>query len=169
MEKTVIIINGAGGVGKDTICNIVASHYKTEIVSSIDIIKKIATMGGWNCSDKSHEARKLLSSLKKDFAEYNDLPTNYILDKYNKFMDDNGTILFVHIREPNEIEKFKNQVHSKCITLLITSDKIKPGNYGNTSDDNVENYNYDYVYENKYGDKQLETHFMSFFYKNIAN
>ena len=28
MNKAVIIINGAGGVGKDTICDLAAKHFK---------------------------------------------------------------------------------------------------------------------------------------------
>lgn len=169
MDKTVIIINGSGGVGKDTICSIVGEHYKTEVISSIDPIKAIAAQGGWNYSDKSASGRKLLADLKQSFITYNNLPMKYLVQKYKDFLNSNSTVLFVHIREPEEIEKFKNQcTDTRCVTLLIKSDVIKPGNYGNKSDDNVEDYNYDFVYCNTYGDKNLETHFMSFFYKNIA-
>lgn len=169
MEKTVIIINGAGGTGKDTICNIVAEHFKTEVISSVDVIKKIAAYGGWNYSDKSNSARKLLSDLKQAFTDYNDLPTNYLMQEYEKFMNSTSTILFVHIREPKEIEKFKNKINARCFTLLIKSDKILPGNYGNHSDDCVNDYNYDLEYLNEFGDKHIELHFMSFFYKNVVN
>ena len=42
MNKQIIIINGQGGVGKDTICDIVKKYYGVKIVSSIDMIKAIA-------------------------------------------------------------------------------------------------------------------------------
>jgi len=39
MEKQIIIINGQGGVGKDTVCNILKKYYQIRIVSAIDKIK----------------------------------------------------------------------------------------------------------------------------------
>ena len=42
MKKTVIIINGAGGAGKDTLCAIAARHYAVTSVSAVDRIKEIA-------------------------------------------------------------------------------------------------------------------------------
>lgn len=45
--QLVIIINGAGGSGKDTICNILKNDYVTYVYSSITPIKAAATMLGW--------------------------------------------------------------------------------------------------------------------------
>ena len=47
MEKTVIVINGAGGVGKDTLCEFAEKHYKVMNISSITPIKEIAAMCGY--------------------------------------------------------------------------------------------------------------------------
>ena len=47
MKQTVIVINGAGGAGKDTLCAIAARHYPTTSVSAVDRIKEIARFGGW--------------------------------------------------------------------------------------------------------------------------
>ena len=41
MHKLVIVINGSGGVGKDSICSIVGKHYSTMNISSVDPIKKL--------------------------------------------------------------------------------------------------------------------------------
>ena len=40
--KLTIVINGMGGVGKDTLCRFAAERYKTENISSITPIKELA-------------------------------------------------------------------------------------------------------------------------------
>lgn len=40
MKKTVIIINGAGGAGKDTLCAIAARHYAVTSVSAVTASRK---------------------------------------------------------------------------------------------------------------------------------
>lgn len=161
MKKLVIIINGTGGVGKDTICNIVSKYYSVKNVSSIDPIKKIAKLGGWN-GIKDDKSRKLLADLKKMFTVYNDLPLRYLCKQYNDFLKDNNDILFVHIREPLEIDRFKSSVTTSiCTTLLITGKKSIV--HGNEPDDNVENYHYDYIYPNIKSLDELETDFIEFF------
>lgn len=149
MKKLTVIINGKGGAGKDTLCEIASRHFRTMNVSSIDPVKKIAALGGWN-GGKDDKSRKFLADLKKLFTDYNDLPTEYIYGKYLDFLSSSYEILFVHIREPEEIEKFRKKVDKSgenCKTLLVTSSRCKDS-YGNSSDDLVENYNYDYTYRN---------------------
>lgn len=168
----VIIINGAGGTGKDTICDIVSKHYHVRTVSTIDPIKKMATeYGGW-INDKSLAGRKLLSTLKQAFIEYNDLPTTYVTDQLIKFFDDpTEEILFVHIREPQEIDKFKQIVSSysiPCYTLLIMSKRVTVP-FGNCADDNVTHYQYDFIYNNDVPESDLEHDFMLYFELYILN
>lgn len=166
IKKTVIIINGVGGVGKDTLCEIVSRHFKTKIISSIDPIKKIASMGGWFYDDKSLGGRRLLSDLKLAFVNYNNLPYNYIKGEYYKFLEDENQFLFVQIREPSEIRKFKQEVRNGCKTLLVKSNRVA-FKFGNSSDDNVEDYHYDYIYYNNKSVNELEDDFLEFF-KNIV-
>ena len=109
MKKITIIINGKGGAGKDTMCEMAAKHFRTMNVSSIDPIKKIASQNGWN-GEKDDKSRKFLADLKKIFTDYNDLPTEYIFGKYKEFLVSDCEILFVHIREPEEIEKFRRKI-----------------------------------------------------------
>ena len=46
--KVVIIINGHGGTGKDTLCGFAGKNYRTVNVSSAEPIKEIARRyGGW--------------------------------------------------------------------------------------------------------------------------
>jgi hypothetical protein len=150
-----------GGVGKDTICGIVANHYRVKNISAIDPIKQIATYGGRDYSDKSPKGRKLLSDIKLAFIDYNDLPLKHLLTEYSNFLEDSNEILFVHIRETGEIKKFKDMINSDCITLLVTSNESIV--YGNFSDDDVINYQYDYTYKNILSLAALEEDFMCFF------
>ena len=153
MKKTVIVINGAGGVGKDTLCDIAAKHFKVRNISSVTPIKEIAAMTGWNGA-KDDKSRKFLSDLKSLCANYNDFPTVWAKAQYDDFLTTDEQILFVHIREGHEIKKFVDATGGAAKTLLVRGGaRMKRGAYGNASDDLVENYSYDYYYDN---DKSLE-------------
>lgn len=146
MKKIVIIINGNGGSGKDTLCNFANEKYKIKNISSITPIKNIARHYGWN-GEKDSKSRKFLADLKKTFVEYNDLPFQFLTAEYEFFLHDDANILFVHIRESSEIDKLKNYVEIPCVTLLIRRNKYSK-KWGNDPDDQVENYAYDYIYHN---------------------
>jgi len=146
--KLTIVINGMGGVGKDTLCRFAAERYKTENISSITPIKELAAVCGWQ-GGKSDRDRKFLSDLKALTAEYNDYPTNYLLARYRAFLSSDDELLFVHIREPGEIEKFVRKTDGGAITLLVRGgERFARAAYGNASDDGVEDYPYDYVFVN---------------------
>ncbi len=150
-EKVVIIINGHGGAGKDSLCDFAGRVYRTVNVSSAEPIKEIARRyGGWQ-GEKDERSRKFLADLKHLFAAYNDLPLKYLMEEYKRFSESEAEILFVHIREGEEIDKFKARVELPCVTLLVQRSGVRQ-QWGNASDDNVENYDYDYCYNN---DKEL--------------
>ena len=44
----IYVINGSGGTGKDTVCDITAKYYKVRNISSITPIVEIAKFAGWN-------------------------------------------------------------------------------------------------------------------------
>lgn len=169
VNKKVIIINGSGGVGKDTICDIVANHYNVRNYSAIDPIKKIALENGWN-GEKDDKARKLLSDLKSLFVEFNDLPFVYITGRYKEFsVDPEAEILFLHIREGSEITKTVNGIRAlggDCTTLLIRG-RADVKEWHNTSDAGVENYRYDHIYNNIGPLATLDHDFMDFFENEI--
>ncbi len=160
-KQLVIIINGRGGVGKDTLCEMAAKHFSVRNISSITPIKEIALQNGWK-GDKTKKSRKFLSDLKRLFVEYNDLPTKYLVRQYREFMQGEEQILFVHIRETEEIDKFKREVSHRCITLLVKRDKMRRGNWGNASDDEVENYAYDFYFQNDKPLPDVEKEFVRF-------
>lgn len=149
MTKTVIIINGRGGVGKDTLCQFAARRFRVRNVSSITPIKEIAAMHGWH-GEKDDRARRFLWLLKTAFTEYCDLPTRYLMDQYRLFSEGEEEILFAHIREADQISHFREKVTEaggKCLTLLVR--RGEAALYGNDADDGVENYPYDLIYENR--------------------
>lgn len=151
MKKLVVIINGNGGVGKDTLCDFAAETFKVRNISAITPIKDIASKYGWK-GEKDAKARKLLADLKAVFIAYNDLPFLYIKEQYHQFLEEEEEVMFIHIREAEEIDKVKAYVTIPCVTLLITRSQKQDQCWGNPSDDNVEKYEYDYRYRN---DKQL--------------
>lgn len=162
--KHIIIINGKGGCGKDTLVSVAAKEFNAWNKSAIDPIKKIASLYGYKEEEKTDKARKFLSDLKKCFVEWNDLPMRYLKEKLVEFREDGySDLMFIHIREPEEIDKFKEMIMKesaspsdpvvfdnifKVHTLLIKRDDTDEKRYGNDSDDNVENYNYDFTFVN---------------------
>ena len=148
--KLVIIVNGQGGVGKDTLCDYFIKCYPARKYSSIEPVKKLARSCKWDGS-KSDRDRKFLSDLKVLLTEYNDLPFKYTIGAYENFLESDKAIWFVMVREPDEIEKLKRCIIDKyggrCATLLIRRADILR-QYGNMADDGVYDYHYDYIFDN---------------------
>jgi CO dehydrogenase nickel-insertion accessory protein CooC1 len=163
-DKLVIVINGKGGVGKDTLCEIICEHYNCVNVSSITPIKQIASRYGWN-GEKDLKSRRFLSELKRVFSEYNDLPNQYLINEYKSFLNSDNQIMFVHIREKDQIEKFVEGIDGNCITLLITRRIGDNGNgiYGNDADDLVDEFTYDYHYDNSLPLEEAKKDFLEYF------
>ena len=151
--KQVIIINGSGGVGKDTFVEFCSKYVKVMNVSSVDKVKEAANvLTGWN-GEKDEKSRKLLSDLKQLGIEYNDAPFQYLSKKVQEFQVSDAEIMFIHIREHTEIEKCKQAFHAK--TLLITNKNVAVI-LSNHSDSDINNYNYDYTIQNDGTLEELE-------------
>ncbi len=160
--KTTIVINGSGGVGKDTLCNIASRVYRVKNVSSITPIKELARQCGW-AGEKTDRARKFLSDLKALTIAYNDYPATWLKREYEAFLSSDEEIMFVHIREPQEIAKFVRMTGGRAKTLLIRGGERmarRTGKYGNASDDEVENYAYDFVFVNDRSLDEVEPLFL---------
>ncbi len=150
-KQLVIIMNGSGTVGKDTLCRYVTDAKGSDKVwnfSSIDPVLVPAMVAGWD-GRKTPEGRKLLSEFKSEMVQYGDEPVCYLVDRYREFAVSGAEILFVHIREPEEIDKFKAKLPIKAhrVTILVTRTGAMK-EWGNKSDDNVEDYTYDHVFLN---------------------
>lgn len=145
MGKNIVIINGTGGAGKDTFVSFCAEITKVLNVSTVDKVKEAAKiLVGWN-GEKDEVSRKLLVDLKQLSIAYNDAPTKYIVQKANEFQNSEDNLMFVHIREAEEIDKAKKLLNAK--TLLITNPRVQLIT-SNDSDGKVNEYQYDYYIQN---------------------
>lgn len=174
MDKQIFIINGSGGVGKDTFVELVSTElndilkkFHTVInFSSVDKIKEIAREIGWN-GKKSEKDRKFLSDLKILTSEYCDMPFKSMKNKVAEFINDEESIfLFLHIREPEEIDRAVNEFGAK--TILVVRDAVKHI-VSNMADENVFNYNYDFVIENNGTKEELNNKVKEFIQEVINN
>lgn len=153
MQKQIIIINGSGGVGKDTFVEYCSKYAKVLNISSVDKVKEAATiLTGWN-GEKDEKARKLLSDLKEIGIIYNDAPLRYICNMVEEFNHSENELMFIHIRECEEIVKCKKLTNAR--TLLVTNKNV-PAITSNHSDKEVEDYTYDYYIANDGTLEELE-------------
>ena len=72
----------------------------------------------------------------------------------------------LRMMEPKEIEKLKNVLPGKCKSLLVTR-KSYSKNWGNSSDDDVEDYDYDLQYKNDKPLCEAEDDFVRFLRDNL--
>lgn len=176
MKKLIVVINGRGGVGKDTLCDVVGQRFKTFNVSSITPIKEVAWELGWD-NIKDEKGRKFLSDLKAITMQYNpDFFIDYLIEKVKSFYLSDDEVMFVHIREIDQINKFElavqklgtlnNEVTVKDLLVRRAAIDINP--YGNISDDNVFNYQYDYCYDNDSKFEEVDVVFSGWFDRNLA-
>ena len=146
-NKLVIVINGKGGVGKDAFCDAAGAFWPARNVSAITPVKEIARACGWD-GGKDLKSRKFLADLKQLLVDYNGLPNAYLEGEYRAFLDSDAVLLFVHIREAEQIADFLPRVHGPKVTLLVRSRRVDGASYGNAADDLVESWHYDYIFHN---------------------
>lgn len=143
--KKIFITNGMARCGKDTFAKFLNELIPTMKYSSIDKVKDIAYLCGWE-GGKTERDRKFLSDLKLLTTEYSDMPFKKIKEMVNKFNNDKDhSIMLIDIREPDEIERAKSVFKAK--TILIENNRVKHIS-SNMADANVFSYKYDYVIQN---------------------
>lgn len=154
MDKEIFIINGMATSGKDTFIDMVEialedidKRYWVESYSSVTRVKEIAAECGWNPEVKTEKDRKFMSDLKLLLTEYNDLPFRDIKDVAESFLynDFNSKMLFIHIREPEEVIRASKEFNA--YTILVKRDSVKQIT-SNMADANVYNCNYDIIIDN---------------------
>lgn len=144
MGKKVIIINGVATSGKDEFIKIYRHQSMKPIYnwSSIDSVKNIASIMGWN-GIKDDKSRKFLSDIKDLWTEFND---GIFKDLCLQAELKDDCIIFIHCREPKAIDQFKQYFKDQCLTLLIDRPGINTPN--NHADQGVFDYDYDIIVKN---------------------
>ena len=141
MNKHIVIINGSGRAGKDSFVHAAAKFAYVMNFSSVDKIKKAAKVLGWD-GGKSEKDRKFLSDMKDLSTTYNDCPFQSMREKVSEFYNSEAGILFLHIREPEEIERAKKEFNAHTLLIIRNSvDQVK----SNHADANVFDYDYEFT------------------------
>lgn len=144
--KKVVVINGSGAVGKDTFCELCNQCVPCKVISTVDIVKEAYKLLGWN-GEKSDIYRKGLSDIKDISTETLDHPYKYVEKNIKEFyQDDTYEILFIHSREPNEINRIAKNY--PCATLLIKNSRVNTITT-NHADAEVDNFNYTHIVDNE--------------------
>lgn len=173
----VIILNGSGGVGKDTFykyCNnYISNTYNKDYVvithiSMVDVAKHIAKMTGWN-GDKTERDRKYLSDIKDLIDNYGDTSMNNIKQYIASLSYQYGAYdryVFIDSREPKDIKRLVDEYDA--ITVFIKNDNVD-NIISNHADADVENYEYDYYIDNSGTLDDLEDNVVSFMSNVLYN
>lgn len=163
----VIILNGSGGVGKDTFAGYVSEYvggkskqYYFYRASMITPIKDMAKCCGlWY---KDEKTRKFLSDLKTLTEEYSDYPFRKLIDTFefayynllNKSSQPREVVFVVDIREPKDIHRFMGEIMENYLvnandicTVCIKSNRVKEIN-SNIADASVNDFIYDHIITN---------------------
>lgn len=163
------VINGKPGAGKDTFIDLVEEYVRRDIrnkgkvsvvsVSTVDLMKRALVLLGWDGTTKSPQIRRALSNMKDFATQLYDTPYQYVNDVFDKIRLEQEelfrqhgsrgytTLLFVHSREPEEIERFEKNLNAKSILIVRRGLKEIDG-IKNHADENVENHNYNFVVHN---------------------
>ena len=159
--KKIIVINGCGGVGKDTFVELCSKHINLMNFSSVEKVKEVAKICGWD-GKKDELSRKFLSDLKDLTENYNSMPYQSMVEKIGEFKRSTDELLFLHVREPEQISRLVEEFDAK--SLLIVRNTVAHIS-SNHADDNVFNYKYDYVIQNDGTLEELEEKAIDFIYR----
>lgn len=161
----VVIINGSGGSGKDTIVKILKTKLNDKFniynISTIDKVKEIARDMGWD-GKKDERGRQFLADLKELWTDYNNGANEEVLSRICRLASDEEyetlgeTLVFVHCREPFSIQWFVDMLAERNIdthTMIVKREKIQE--FFNEADQGVTNYTYDTKFLNDYDYEEL--------------
>lgn len=148
-KPQIYVINGSGGVGKDTFVDYIGKFLDIKKISSVETIKKfLFDHYKLSRNDKTEVYRKIVSDIKDVLSKY-DLSFKWLCEVIdeNLYSCVDFDAIFVIVREPAEISRIVERYNAK--TILIVNNEVD-GIYSNHADANVTKYNYDYVVDNSY-------------------
>lgn len=157
----VIIVNGSGGVGKDTFIHFVVTQiyfkytdtaFKT--YSIIDPIKDLMKKIGVDLN-KDEKNRKFMSDFKLLIEDYNDLPYQELIKTFEMAYSYSDNSVFIAVmREPKDISRFITELThvygfdgKDIYTVLVCNDRVKPIT-SNIADASVNDIKYNVVIDN---------------------
>lgn len=159
----VVVVNGMPTSGKSTFVEYCLDKLGVlgREISTVDFVKELARMAGWD-GTKTYRNRRFLSDLKDLLTEWNDVPFKKIKEAKELFesdlarydMEHSKVFLFVHCREPHEIQKIKDRLGA--ITVLIRREAVEDNEQSNHADRNVFEFKYDMVIDNNKGLNELK-------------
>ena len=159
----ILIVNGQPRVGKSTFVNFCLDELGCwgKEVSTVDFVKQLAKECGWN-GTKTPENRKFLSDLKDLLTKWGDVPYKKVIKEKKLFeysysavnISTDDCFLFIHCREPEEIQKFVDRIGAQ--TVLIRRASVENDEQSNHADAEVFNFKYDYEIENNGDLKELK-------------
>jgi len=194
----IVILNGVGGSGKGTFASMVAKYAEDPIleISVVDPLREIADKlihthvdnyidlykdrpktSDEHAAEKSDQWRSLMHDLKMSWQNLDDGPNLYCLGQIIRMVtvdnkDEIPGIIFVNIREEENINRFKDYCHSMgliCFSLLIDG-KIDSSQFTNEGDALVNTFEYDVTIPNKGNLDDLSiTAFIFYKFINRAN
>lgn len=177
----VYIINGSGGSGKDTFCDLVWTamdnfdpHCFVHKYYTSAPAKKWASLMGWDEKTKQLMDRRFLCELKDMLDYWSNITHKYFLEKLEyaaSLTSFNRKILFLHAREDKDICWIKgycltNQIC--CKTIRVDRKVLNENNkYGNHADDNISKsmITYNYIIDNNGTKTDLQKEVYNFIYK----
>lgn len=144
--KHIFVVNGHPRAGKDTFAKILNGMTSVYKYSSIECIKNMAMVCGWD-GTKDEKSRKFLSDLKMLTTEFNDYSFKSIKKHVEMFRNcDDYEIMLIDIREPKEIQRAVDEFGAE--TVFIYNSRVNHVN-SNIADANVENFEYRYYLYNE--------------------
>jgi len=144
-----IVINGVARSGKDTFVNLARYYLKDKTIYNISTVQEVREfcqdMLGIPFYDKSDLARALWHKTKMKYRDWIFWSITKNIDTMERCTGDN-IVWFIHSREPEDIQAYKNKYGETLVSLLIKRDNLSIPN--NKADKGVFDYDYDVVIEN---------------------
>lgn len=203
----VCFINGTGRSGKDTFVQL-AKKFVTESInkervhknkrpyvvvnySTIDYERDILDLVAQHypevkasCDKKDNTCRDCLSAMKQHLdATYNTSMTmfsEFFVQTCRQILLKSNMLMFVHCREPENIDKMANGIHSvykdyafpmpglhAVTTTILIDGRTNPEDFTNESDQSVNDYNYDFVIDNSTTLEALDVKALAWLRTNI--
>jgi hypothetical protein len=155
-KPNVIVVNGYPRSGKDTFCGFADKSYDCIHYSTVDTVKSIAMMMGWD-GVKTDENRAMLSALKDFTTKWFDMTFKEMTEliqyeiEYDEIGDGETDFIFLHIREPKEIKRImdwctENDIN--CYSVCITRSAVDGVEFSNHADKEINEMIYDVYLKN---------------------